>query len=263
MPLQSRHARPPSPPSPCPPLSLLVLMYHRAVGGPHGNTPAMLEAHFAHIARHYACVLPGERLAEKRLNVCLSFDDAYFDFHRHVLPLIRQHGLRALLAVSPALCPESCNVDVATRLALPEGEDYPHRSAAGFCTWGELRDIVRSGHVRLAAHGLTHAPLGRDADAALEAEEIIRPRAMLEERLGVPVESFVFPFGRCSARSLALVREHYRYAFRIGHACNAGWDAPLLYRIGADRLRSPAEPFSAWRRCRQLARRLWNRARGR
>ena len=39
--------------------------------------------------------------------------------------------------------------------------------------------------------------------------------------------------------------------------------AGVALGIGADRLRSPAEPFSAWRRCRHLARRLWNRARGR
>ncbi len=234
-------------------------MFHRAVHGPDGNSAGMLDAHFAHIARRYNCVLPGERLRRDRLNICLSFDDGYFDFHHSVLPLLIKHNLRALLAVSPALCPETCREDATRRLSLPEGEDYPHRSAAGFCTWQELRQIVSSGHVQIAAHGLTHADL-HDEDANLQ-EEIIRSKQLLQARLGTPIKSFVFPFGRYSPRALDLVQLHYEYAFRIGHASNTDWDQPVLYRVAADRMRTPTAVFSRARRCRYLARQAWNRVR--
>ena len=55
----------------------------------------MLDAHFAHISRQYRNVLPGEKLSVGALDVCLSFDDAYFDFYAIVFPLLKKHGLSA------------------------------------------------------------------------------------------------------------------------------------------------------------------------
>src|SRR5207253_3666710 len=88
------------------PMNLLVLMYHRARAGRHGNDPAMLEKHFRHIAANYRNVLPGDALDANRLNVCLTFDDAYFDFYATVYPLLMRHQLRAVLAVPPLVVRE-------------------------------------------------------------------------------------------------------------------------------------------------------------
>ncbi|MBS0632872.1 MAG: polysaccharide deacetylase family protein [Verrucomicrobia bacterium] len=238
-------------------MSLLALMYHRARSGPYGNTPAMLDAHFAHIAANYACVLPGDNLDPDRLNVCLTFDDASYDFYAVVFPLLAKHNLCAVLAVPPVVVSE--RVDLEPHIRLLVESDFS--DGAGYCTWTELREIARSGLVAIAAHGYTHRPLdGSDVDLHTE---IVSSKLLLSARLGCPVDSFVFPYGRFSPRALQLVQQHYAHAFRIGGADNLNWDRPLLYRVGADRLPSPTAPFSQPKRLGQRARRYWNRLRGR
>ncbi len=216
-------------------MSLLILTFHRACAGPNGNSPALLDALFDYVGQACHCVLPGEELDDRKMNVCLSFDGGYFDFHHVVMPLLERHELRALLAISPDLCPEACRLDAVTRMGL-----------GGLCTWKELAAIAASKRVAFAAHGLTHVALD-NADVDLESE-IVRPRQILEDQLQVSVDSFVFPFGRYTLRSLAMVHGHYRHALRGGHVSNASWSAPILYRVDADGLDSPDEIFSPARR---------------
>jgi len=236
-------------------------MYHRAQAGPYGNAPAMLDAHFAYVARRAACVLPGEPLARGRLNVCLVFDDAYYDFYSVVFPLLEKHGLKAVLAVPSSLVREQATFSSETRTFAPGELIYPREFDDGHCTWPELATLASSGRVTIAAHGATHTPLdqkGVDLDA-----EILAPRVLLSSRLLQPVDSFVFPYGRFSPAVLRKVKEHYRYAFRIGGAANPNWRAAVLYRVDGDGLKSPDALFAPSRLARFRARYWWNRWRGR
>ena len=239
---------------------LLVLMLHRSTAA-GGNPPARLEALFAEIARRHRCVLPGEPLEPGRLNVCLSFDDAYYDFYYNAFPLLRRHGLRALLAVSAGLIPERSDLPPSIRLVLPDQSPEPHTVAGGLCTWGELGELAGSGQVAVAAHGWFHERLDSPrADLGLEVDQA---GETLRRRLGVTVDSFVFPHGRLTSRSLARVRAQYRYALRIGSALNSRWDARLLYRVPGDGRSDPVALFGPdnlrhWRR-----RAFWNRLRRR
>lgn len=241
-------------------MTLLALMYHQARPGPSGNAPSMLDAHFARIADAYRCVLPGEPLDPCRLNVCLTFDDGYFDFYDAVFPLLERHGLRALLAVPPAIVPERASLPRAARLEAIADLDGRRPDPEGLCTWGELEEMARSGRVAIAAHGNSHRRV--DLPGVDLEEEVATPGALLAARLGQPVETFVFPFGRFSRAALRLARQHYRHVFRIGGGDNPGWGG-LLYRVRADGLASPDAPFAPRRRAGYRARRYWSRLRGR
>ncbi len=240
-------------------MNLLVLMYHRARAGADGNAPGRLDAHFAYVARRHHCVLPGEPLVRGRLNVCLTFDDAFCDFYHVVFPLLRKHSLRALLAVSPGFVVDKPALSLAQRLSLDTRTAHQRPVLGGICTWGELRELTASGNVSIAAHGLSHVRLD-DATVDLE-EEILAPRTLLQARLHAPVDSFVFPYGRFSGPALALVRQHYRHAFRIGGATNYSWRPPVLYRVAADNLPTPIAPFTTGRLALGHARHWWNRLR--
>jgi peptidoglycan/xylan/chitin deacetylase (PgdA/CDA1 family) len=236
-------------------------MYHRAQAGPDGNSPVMLDAHFAHLVRHCNCVLPGERLSGERLNVCLTFDDAYFDFYSIVFPLLQKHDLRAVLAVPPALIGEHAGFPDVTRTnvygAVGRGDVDQH----WHCTWGELATLAASGRVAIAAHGLSHSRLDR-RDADLEAE-ILLPREELSGRLGQSVDSFVFPFGRFSPAALHMAQKLYRHVFRIGGAMNRSWSRSVLYRVNGDGMNAPDDLLCPSRLAAFRARFYWNRLRGR
>ncbi len=220
----------------------------------------MLDAHFAHLAEHHPCVLPGEPL-QPGLNVCLSFDDGYYDFHRTVFPLLEKHHLRALLAIPPGLILDQTSMHPFARLRLPNQSPNPHEISSGLCTWDELRELAASGRVAFAAHGMTHARL--DEPQADLAREICDPGLLLSVKLMIEVESFVFPFGRHDPRSLKTAQTHYRHVFRIGQALNSGWQAPVLYRVSGDNMETPAALLAPARLRRYRARAWWNRLRRR
>lgn len=242
------------------PVILLVFMYHRARAGRHGNAADVLDAHFRHIAANYNSVLPGDPLAPST-NVCLTFDDAYFDFYATVFPLLKKHNVRALLAVPPAVIREDVAARPLERIAVESDAAFADPDKGGFCTWPELAEMTRSGQVRVAAHGLTHCRLDRPGvDLEREVDE---PQTVLRARLGREVENFVFPFGRYDDASLHRAGKRYRHVFRIGGAANPGWGRRLLYRIDADQMETPTSLLAGPRRLRYRARYFWNRLRGR
>jgi peptidoglycan/xylan/chitin deacetylase (PgdA/CDA1 family) len=240
-------------------MSLLVLMYHRARAGRYGNSPEILAAHFAHISDTYPNVMPGGSLATGTLNICLSFDDGYFDFYATVFPLLKKYNLRALLAIPPEVVCERVDVAAGERLGMASDEAFAHPDRGGFCSWVELEEMAASGYVTIAAHGLRHCRLDAP-DADLE-RELDAPKNILGARLGQPIESFVFPFGRYSPDALRQAKRRYRYLFRIGGALNRSWESRLLYRIGADAMETPRSLFLARRLATYRARYLWNRLR--
>lgn len=242
-------------------MKLVVLMYHKASVGRHGNSVEMLEAHFALIARNCHCVLPGEPLDNRLLNVCLTFDDGYFDFYAVVFPLLRKHGLRAVLAVPISVIGERTEASRSIRLQACSQRLQDCGALGAYCTWDELAEMAESPSISIASHGFTHSRLDHP-DVDLHTE-IVVPQTMLAARTGRTIESFVLPYGRFTARTIACVRQHYRYVFRIGSADNAGWQGNVIYRVDADEMSSPDELFSRRRLAAYRWRRHWNTMRSR
>ena len=242
-------------------MTLIVPMYHRASAGRHGNAAEMLDAHFAFIARHCRCVLPGEPLDPQRLNVCPTFDDAYFDFYAVVFPMLLKHGLRAVLAVPISAIGEDTDSPEPVRLQACSQRLHDCRPLGAYCTWAELAEMAASGSISIASHGFTHTRLDQRAQDL--RTEIVAPRAILAERTGRAVDSFVLPYGRFNAQTIACARQHYRYVFRIGSADNRGWAGKLLYRVDADEMQSPEALFSKQRLASYRWRRRWNALRAR
>lgn len=230
---------------------LSVIMYHHINSDdlPLSNSDTMMEEHLRLIAKRYTTLFPGEESSDASL--CLTFDDAYYDFYHYVFPLLKQLNLKALLAVPAAFILDDTQVDASKRLSLKhheiyEGENY--KTFAPFCTYAELREMIQSGHVIIASHSMNHRNLtqmGIDL-----REEIFGSKVLLEEKLGYRVESFVLPYGKYNDAVVKLAREYYPYVFRIGNALNPSWDGigGLLYRIKGDGLAAPDALFSPLKR---------------
>jgi peptidoglycan/xylan/chitin deacetylase (PgdA/CDA1 family) len=224
---------------------LPVIMYHHINSDdlPLSNSDAIMDEHLQLISERYTSVFPGEEVENP---ICLTFDDAYYDFYHYVFPLLKKYNLKALLAVPSAYILEDTDIHPHIRLSLKhheiyEGENY--KEFAPFCTYTELREMIQSSHVAIASHSMHHLNL-TDEGIDLE-EEIFSSKVMLEEKLGFRVESFVLPYGKYNDSAIALAREHYPYVFRIGNALNPSWEGigGLIYRIKGDGLKTPDELF--------------------
>ncbi|MCC5791752.1 MAG: polysaccharide deacetylase family protein [Legionellaceae bacterium] len=215
---------------------LLIAMYHRIRASHLPQSVEHFHHHLSSLAQRYPIVIPGETLHHKTLNICLSFDDAYFDFFHEVFPLLQTLKIKAVLAIPVDLLAETVTLSAQERLQLSWSQPFDPtiKNNPALCSWSEISQMVGSGWVIPAAHGAHHQAL-HHAHIDLE-HEIIHSQTLLEEKTGKKISSFIYPFGRYNADAERLVHQHYRYAMRIGSALNQGWEqnTSCLYRIDAD-----------------------------
>ena len=222
-------------------------MYHRIGIGKHATALEHLTQQLRFFKEHYPIVLPGEPLAKKKLSLCLTFYDASFDFYYYLFPLLKQLGIRALLGVPVRYILEATTCSAQERLSVPYTlamQDGIFDTKAPFCTWKELEEMVQSGYVEIASHSHMHCNL---TFSFVDLQrEIVFSKEILQERLKIPISTFIYPFGRWTPRVHTYVRQHYRYAFRIGSALNWSWGTGKypLSRIIGDQCVDPAALIS-------------------
>lgn len=110
--------------------------------------------------------------------VALSFDDGMDDNHSVVLPVLREHGLRA-------------TVYVATGLIGKPNPWMAPESGARMMTVDELRELTAAGF-EIGAHTVSHPNLSRLGFGEC-LREMRASRDELERRLGVEVRTFAYP----------------------------------------------------------------------
>ncbi len=179
---------------------LFTLMYHRAF--------PFLEDHLKYIKK-YPVLLPGEPIKGK--SICLTFDDATSDFYKEVFPILQKLSLRVILAVPVA-----------------------YISTEGYCSWEELKEMVQSGYVHIASHSYSHPNLlANGVDLKFE---IIYSKYILQNHLGIQVNTFVYPYGKFNAPIHSLVKKNYSFIMRIGGSFNLTWQnfSKIIYRIDVD-----------------------------
>ncbi len=220
---------------------MLALLYHRVGSGKYANSPAMMEQHLTWIASRFRFVLPGDLLNISSLDICLTFDDATYDFYHYLFPLLKRLKLRALLAVPTKYIVEKTLLDPQERLAIPYSlamKDGIYQNRHPFCTWEELREMVQSGFVEIASHSVNHCNLlAPDIDLDLEIKQ---SKQILEQQLQVPIRTFVYPLGKFNRPIHQKVKENYEFAMRIGTAWNFSWQngSGIIYRVINDNMNS-------------------------
>ncbi len=212
-----------------PPRGVVVLIYHRVGGGSHLEIDLDRETFDAQMREVAArAVTLDDALAAVQAPVraddadpvVVSFDDGTADFAEHVVPVLQQHRVPAVLYL-------------ATRF-VEEQRDFPDDGRP--LSWAALRDCVSTGLVTIGSHTHSHALLDRCPPAAAEVE-LDRSVELIRDRLGVDPAHFAYPKavdGSPAAR--AAVARRFRSAALAGmHANPYGRTDP--YRLA----RSPIQ----------------------
>jgi len=238
--------------------ALPVLTYHAVADEPSliAVRPAVFREHVFHLRRagfravsfaKATRVLDAPPPDDPRL-VCITFDDAYRSVLENAVPVLREVGFVATIFAPTA------HVGIANRwdtAAPPRGWSV--------LSWDELIALARDGF-EIGSHSRTHPHLPTLDDAALK-EEIVGSRREMEDRLGMAVPSFCYPFGHHDARTRdAVLAAGYSSACTTEFgACVAAHDRMRLPRIGTAMLRTPFQ----FRRALGGAFELYQRVRGR
>jgi peptidoglycan/xylan/chitin deacetylase (PgdA/CDA1 family) len=130
----------------------------------------------------------------KKDTITITFDDGFVSNLIEAVPLMKKVGVQAI------------NYLVADRLgqtsdweAREGGEADPLMDESQVLEW------LAAGH-QIGAHTCTHPRLSQLSEAEAK-EEISASRKKLEDRFGVPIEHFAYPYGDYSERTVDLVRQ--------------------------------------------------------
>jgi len=148
-------------------------------------------------------------------SVLLTFDDGYRSFPEKVLPILRDEGVRATLAVVTSFF------------------EHPPADLPPLMSWDQVREADRSGFVEIVSHShdlhryVTSNPY-RDTDPAVTTrlykagenryenrdeywnrirEDLRKSRRILRERLGHEVSCLAWPYGEYTAVARRIARD--------------------------------------------------------
>ena len=164
---------------------LIVLSYHRCVGTKYATPLPLLEKQLAFFKKNYSVVLPGDPISFNKTQLCLTFDDGYFDFYHHIFPLLTKLQLKCVLAVPAGLINEQTILPTTERLKAPINDKK------ALCTWAELKAMAQTPFVQIASHAYSHQNL-LQKNLNLDLE-INYSKELLENKLNRPITTFVYP----------------------------------------------------------------------
>jgi peptidoglycan/xylan/chitin deacetylase (PgdA/CDA1 family) len=148
--------------------------------------------------------------------VVITFDDGYYDFHSHAVPLLKQYGHAATIFQTTGW------VGVAG-------------TEKRMMNWRELAEVAEAG-IEIGAHTVKHPQLDQLPDAKLH-EELYASKSLLEDHLGIAVPGLAYPFGYSNEKVRQVAREiGYTYAYAVGNALTTnGADNFALPRLTVKR----------------------------
>ncbi|MBN2479464.1 MAG: polysaccharide deacetylase family protein [Parachlamydiales bacterium] len=223
---------------------LLTFLYHRVNEGKYSSSKDIMQNHLIYLKNHYKIVVPKDKINPFKLNICLTFDDGYYDFYKFVFPLLKKLNIQAVLAIPIKYILDDTNVDPNIRLSCTYHEamkDDNFITKAPFCTWKEIQEMVDSKLVKIASHSYTHKNLLKDKIDL--NKEILESKNFLQNKLNIEVDTFVYPLGKFNEDIHKFAKRHYKYVMRIGSAINFSWQniTGITYRIISDNLKSENE----------------------
>lgn len=162
---------------------------------------------------------------EQEKAVVLTFDDGYKDFFDIAMPILDKLNFKATIFIVSKLIG-----DIAqwrTVILRPP-----------LLSWDEIYIIVNTGY-EIGSHGLYHRDFFRLSREELE-QEIAGSKELIEEKLGISIVSFSYPWERCNEQILNIVNKAgYKYACIHNKKCRIDFKVDpfrLRRRVMNDRI---------------------------
>ncbi len=206
-----------------------ILGYHN-VGDQSNSLTVSAENFRAHIecllglgfrilsmSQWYALCTERNRIPDKC--VVLTFDDGYRSMLTEVAPILEEYGIEATVFVVSDAVGTTNGYDLS--LGAPEMR---------MLDWGELAELRERGW-DIQSHSRRHYAMSELSDEQIR-DELTGSRAILEERLGVTVKFFCYPYGVFRKNTIELLK---KTGYAAAVSCWAGtvseWSGQDLYRL--------------------------------
>jgi len=235
---------------------LIILAWHQILNRSHATPLKTFEKQLQFLKKEFS-IIESPNIVKGNMNILLTFDDATIDFFAHVYPILQELKLPATIGIPTFWIQNSSDLSLNQRLSLLTSKN-PFYQKECFCNWQELNLMKNSNLVHFAAHGHQHQRM----DICSDKNEILIPKIKITENLSYTTNSFIFPYGRYSKKSLPIFRHNYTHLYRIGTAVNTIKNSPLLYRIVADQIEDLSSLFTKKSLLQLICKEWFNRFRG-
>jgi peptidoglycan/xylan/chitin deacetylase (PgdA/CDA1 family) len=157
--------------------------------------PKLFLRHMSEITQAgLTCSFLGSSAGTKKETITITFDDGFVSNLVEAVPVMKKVGVQAI------------NYLVADRLG--QTSDWEAREggeADPLMDESQVREWLAAGH-QIGAHTCTHPRLSQLSEAQAK-EEISASRKKLEDRFGVLIDHFAYPYGDYNPATIELVRE--------------------------------------------------------
>lgn len=136
--------------------------------------------------------------------VAVTFDDGYKNFYSVARPILRKYDAPATVFLNPDFVGDRNRELIEERHTISSDERI-------VLSDGEVTELVDDPGIRVGNHTATHprlATLDRDELRA----EILGGKSKLEDRYGISVERFCYPYGNLDERVVDVVRRSHDLA---------------------------------------------------
>jgi peptidoglycan/xylan/chitin deacetylase (PgdA/CDA1 family) len=115
----------------------------------------------------------------KESDIALTFDDGWLDFYQNAFPILRKYRFSATIFV------------VTNYIGKNSAWDYQKKR---HLDWRQIQELSDSG-IEFGSHSASHRDLRNLNDRELD-NELAGSKAILEDKLGLPIRYLSYPFGR-------------------------------------------------------------------
>lgn len=127
--------------------------------------------------------------------VCITFDDGFWDTYRFAVPVLKRFRFPATFFLVSGLMGNTNRWDA-------HGSSG---SGHSLMDWDQAKELSAAGF-DIGSHSVTH-PVLPDIASALATQEVCASKHQLEDRLGIGIRHFAYPYGRFDQRIRDLVCE--------------------------------------------------------
>lgn len=216
---------------------LRILTYHSIQNHQLTNlhlNPYVFEGHIKYLATHrYKTVTISEivsnwpQIVYEPLTVALTFDDGLLNNYTIACQILSQYNFTGTFFIPTAYVGESNK--------LPVGEGMKSYHGIPMLSWDNLKQMVDL-NFEIGAHSHSHVMVARQ-EYKRAVEEIFTPKKILENKLGVKINSFAYPKGHSNSfskvtKQLVTDAGYKAACTQVGGPVSAGNDLMVLPRQG-------------------------------
>lgn len=138
--------------------------------------------------------------------VALTFDDGYENVYTNAVPILEEFDVPATTFINPSF------IGDANRNQILDVHGYTDPPSRIIMDCPQLSELASSSLITIGNHTATHPDLSTLDKSKELKQEVIGAKESLEDKFGITVNRFSYPYGRYSSDAIDMVSQSHDYA---------------------------------------------------